>query len=52
MNTVLVVLWSKDGIYSKLFILINADCSREAYVNDFPWNTIGGAMAASMQNPM
>ena len=23
-----------------------------AYVNDFPWNTIGGAMAAIMQKPM
>ena len=22
------------------------------YVNDFPWNTMGGAMAAIMQKPM
>jgi hypothetical protein len=35
MIIVLVVLWPKDGIYWKLFILINADCSKEAYIYDF-----------------
>jgi hypothetical protein len=31
--------------------MCNAIC-KEAYVNDFPRNTIGGAMAANMQKAM